>query len=217
MKKALPVLVVSFALALGGCASTAEESAQSVALGAYGSDQNQSVGTAPAGELEESVEGLPIDLLDPTVVADPSIDMVTYYREKTEHWNRFSSCMEGREWPAPILVNPYTAHVSLRLEGWWDDRDRYVADAKECLIEAGPNPLPPVFTHELASKEYVRAQKAHACLIELGAPLPEFPSEQRYVDSFVIEKTPWTPLFYLNKDDLPQDMTIAELYERCPW
>lgn len=215
MEKHVLSLIIPLTIALVACAPVTKENGQRDALDGYVASQAHSQGGADT--LEEDAQYLPDDLLEPTVLAEPSVDMLTYHRDKTEHWNRLSMCMEVRGWPAPTVVNSYTAHVGLELDGWWGSRDRYVSDIKDCLTEAGPNPMPPAFTRELALKEYERAVAAHSCLIDLGAPLPEFPSQQKYVDDFVVNKSPWSPLEHLMPDDYPQDLTLEQLYERCPW
>ncbi|WP_175953824.1 hypothetical protein [Schaalia sp. Marseille-Q2122] len=208
-------VIVLLPLYLAGCSSVEASGAESDGFAAF----EGGALAQPQSVNEESwpEEQLPGDILEPEVFGPASADIQTWHRERTDHWYRMSMCMEGRGWPAPTVVNPYTPHVALELDGWWGSRDQYVSDVKDCLTEAGPYPMPPAFTRELALKEYERAVAAHSCLIDLGAPLPEFPSQQKYVDDFVVNKSPWSPLEHLTPDDYPQDMTLEQLYERCPW
>lgn len=209
--------VILLPLCLSSCSSMEANDSESSGFAAFeegGLVQSQ-------GGYVESLpeEQLPGDILEPEFFGSPSADMPTWHRERTDHWYRYSECMEERGWPTQEVTDPYTPNVMMELNGWQGDKERFVEETKQCLTEAGPYPMPPERTREMAIAEYERARVSHECFTSLGVKLPEFPSQQKFLDDVLIHDMTWDPRgeTLLYAEPALEGKTFREIYEMCPW
>lgn len=103
-----------------------------------------------------------------------------------------ATCMNDRGWEDTHVEDPDSPSVSL-----WDDRgnqpEAHDADLTDCQSLAGPEPIPPPLTEELAGERYDDRVAARNCLLDLGYVVSEPPSRETYVEQMLAVEPTWDP------------------------